>query len=63
VSLDLLGHFGIEILDAIDGDAVLEDGGAREPSLASPAGGDSQLCWCAGRDDGRELCQQVAAIS
>ena len=53
MSLDLLGHFGIEILDAIDGDAVLEDGGAREPSLASPAG----------RDDGRELCQQAAAIS
>ena len=28
----------ISILDAIDGDADLEDGGGYEPSLASPRG-------------------------
>ena len=33
----------ITILDTIDGDADLEDGGDGEPSLASPAGGDSQI--------------------
>ena len=51
----------IEILDAIDGDADIEDGGDGEPSLASPAGGESQLCWCAGCDDDREHSRQVAA--
>ena len=46
----------ISILDAIDGDADLEDGGDGEPSLASPAGGESQLCWSAGCDvDGEEV--------
>lgn len=44
----------IDILDEIDGDADLEDGGDGEPSLASPAGGDSQIIWCAGSDDDRE---------
>ncbi len=41
----------ITILDAIDGDADLEDGGDGEPSLASPAGGECQIIWCAGADD------------
>ncbi len=50
----------IEILDAIDGDADLEDGGDGEPSLASPAGGESQIIWCAGSDDDREQNRQVA---
>ena len=44
----------ITILDTLDGDADLEDGGDGEPSLACPAGGDSQMCWCAGSDDDRE---------
>ncbi len=44
----------ITILDAIDGDADLEDGGDGEPSLASPVGGDSQIIWCAGADDDRD---------
>ncbi len=51
----------ITILDTLDGDADLEDSGDGEPSLASPVGGDSQLCWCAGADDDREPSQQVAA--
>ena len=49
------------LLDAIDGDADLEDGGDAEASLASPAGGESQLCWSAGCDDDREHSEQVAA--
>ncbi len=44
----------ITILDTLDGDADLEDGGDGEPSLASPAGGESQIPWCAGSDDDRE---------
>ncbi len=44
----------ITILDTIDGDADLEDEGEGEPSLASPAGGESQIIWCAGADDDRE---------
>jgi hypothetical protein len=52
---------GIEILDTIDGDADLEDGGDGEPSLASPVGRESQLCWAAGCDDGREQDVQSAA--
>ena len=44
----------ISIVDAIDGDADLEDGGDGEPSLASPIGGESQIIWCAGSDDDRE---------
>jgi hypothetical protein len=51
----------IAILDILDGDADLEDGGDGEPSLASPAGGESQICWGAGSDDDRECSQQVAA--
>jgi hypothetical protein len=43
----------ITILDAIDRDG--------EPSLASPIGGDSQLCWSAGSDDDREYHVQSAA--
>jgi hypothetical protein len=44
----------ITILDTLDGDADLEDGGDGEPSLASPVGGESQIIWCAGSDDDRE---------
>ena len=51
----------ISILDAVDGDADLKDGGDGEPSLASSVGGDSQLCWSAGSDDDREQPLQVAA--
>ena len=51
----------ITILDTIDGDADMEDGGDGEPSLASPAGGDSQICWCAGADDDREQDRQATA--
>jgi hypothetical protein len=50
----------IEILDAIDGDADLEDGGEGEPFLASPIGGESQMCWSAGCDDDREQDRQAA---
>ena len=50
----------IEILDAIDGDADLEDGGEGEPSLASPVGGESQMCWSAGCDDDREQDRKAA---
>ena len=50
----------IEILDTIDGDADLEDGGDGEPSLACPVGGDSQIIWCAGRDDDQEQDRQAA---
>jgi hypothetical protein len=51
----------ITILDTLDGEADLEDGADTEPSLASPTGGDSQICWCSGCDDDREHSQQVAA--
>ncbi len=49
----------IAILDAIDGDADLEDGGEGEPSLASPIGGESQIIWCAGADDDRDWQNRV----
>ncbi len=59
MGLDLLGQFGIVILDAIDGNADLEDGGDGEPSLASPVGGESQIVWCAGADDDRDWHNRV----
>jgi hypothetical protein len=49
----------ISILDTIDGDADLEDGGDGEPSLASPTGGESQIIWCAGADDDRDWQNRV----
>ena len=49
----------IEILDAIDGNADLKDSGDGEPSLASPVGSDSQMCWSAGCDDDREQAVQA----
>jgi hypothetical protein len=49
----------ITILDTLDGDADLEDGGDGEPSLASPAGGESQITWCAGADDDRDWQNRV----
>jgi hypothetical protein len=51
----------ISILDTLDGDADLEDGGEGEPCLASSAGGESQINWCAGSDDDQEPSQQVVA--
>jgi hypothetical protein len=51
----------IDLLNAIDGDADLEDGGDYEPSLGSPTGGDSQIVWSAGCDDDREQPIQAAA--
>ena len=51
----------ITILDTLDGDADIEDAGDGEPSLASPAGGESQIVWCAGSDDDRERDRQVVA--
>jgi hypothetical protein len=51
----------ITILDTIDGDADLEDEGDGEPSLASPVGGESQLCWSAGSDDDREMSLHAVA--
>jgi hypothetical protein len=50
----------ITILDTLDGDADLEDGGEDEPSLASPIGGQSETCWCAGCDDDRETPDALA---
>ncbi len=49
----------ITILDTLDGDADLEDGGEGEPSLASPSGGESQIPWCAGSDDDRDWQNRV----
>jgi hypothetical protein len=43
----------ISILEEIDGDPDLEDSGHGSPSLASPAGGESQVIGCAGADDDR----------
>jgi hypothetical protein len=31
-----------------------EDSACDEPSLAAPVGGEHQICWCAGSDDGCE---------
>jgi hypothetical protein len=56
-----LNEQAISILDALDGDADLEDGGDGEPSLASPVGGESQLRWAAGCGDDREQAVQSAA--
>jgi hypothetical protein len=44
----------IDILDELDGCEDHEAGGDWEPSLASPIGGDNQLCWSAGCDDDQE---------
>ncbi len=49
----------ITILDTIDGDPDLEDGGDGEPSLASPIGGESQIIWAAGADDDRDWQNRV----
>ena len=42
------------LLDRIDGDPDLEDGGDCEPSLACPEGRDYQVVWYVGCDDDRE---------
>ncbi len=52
----------IDLLDQLDGDPDLEDGADDEPSLASPVGGDSQICWSAGADDDREQPLAAAAL-
>ncbi len=51
---DTLIQRAIDILDEIDGDPDQEDGADDEPSLGSPAGGESQICWTVGCDDDRE---------
>ncbi len=51
----------ISILDTLDEDADLEDGGDGEPSLASPTGGGSQIIWCAGSDDDLESENRVVS--
>lgn len=45
----------IAMLDALDGDADLEDGADAEPSLGAPDGHDSQLIWLRGSDTDQEL--------
>ena len=45
----------LALLDRLDGDPDLEDSADDEPSLGSPAGGDSQRAWCAGADHDGEL--------
>ena len=43
------------LVDRLDGDPDLEDGGDAEPSLACPEGRDYQVVWCVGYDDDREV--------
>ena len=43
------------LLDQLDGDPDLEDGGDAEPSLAGPEGREYQVVWRVGGDDDREL--------
>ena len=45
----------LALLDCLDGDPDLEDGADDEPSLGSPAGGESQMAWSAGADHNGEL--------
>jgi hypothetical protein len=52
----------IDILDQLDGDVDLEDGRDLAPSLASPAGGDSQNIWCAESDDDREKSGTLVVV-
>ena len=52
---DSLIEQAISILDALDGEADLEDSGDRKVSLAYPGGGESQISWSAGSDDDREM--------
>jgi len=55
----------IVLLDALDAPAEDleaepdEDNGDAEPSLASPAGGPSQIPWAAGADDDRDWPNRV----
>ncbi|MHC1999531.1 hypothetical protein ACYQR9_03690 [Methylobacterium sp. CM6241] len=49
----------IAILDGLDGDEDLEDGGDAEPSLGAPEQHHgSQVVWLRGSDSDREISQQ-----
>ncbi|KQO49963.1 hypothetical protein [Methylobacterium sp. Leaf85] len=51
----------IAILDGLDGDETLEDGGDAEPSLGAPEQHHgSQVVWLRGSDTDREISQQDA---
>jgi hypothetical protein len=51
----------IAILDGLDGDENLEDGGDAEPSLGAPEHNHgSQVVWLWGSDSDREISQQDA---
>lgn len=45
----------LTVLDALDGEADLEDGADAEPSLAAPEGNSSQIGWCRGSDADGEI--------
>jgi len=47
----------IVLLDQLDGDADLEDGGDAEPSLGCPEGREYQVVWCVDCDDDRDDCE------
>lgn len=44
----------VALLDQLDGDPDLEDGGDAEPSLGAPEGHASQIVWLRGGDQDRE---------
>lgn len=49
----------VAILDGMDGDENLEDGGDAEPSLGAPEQHHgSQVVWLRGSDSDREISQQ-----
>ncbi|TNC10707.1 hypothetical protein FF100_21335 [Methylobacterium terricola] len=54
LALDIVDHI-ILLLDEADGDPDSEPDADREPSLAAPLGGASQVVWAAGSDDDREV--------
>jgi hypothetical protein len=60
--LEALIEAAIAFLDGLDAAAAdleetdpAEEDCDAEPSLAAPTGGDSQIIWCAGCDDDREI--------
>ena len=44
----------IALIDRMDGDPDLEDGGDAEPSLGAPEGHATQIVWLRGSDSDRE---------